>query len=124
MKEIKSWEIVTNLGLKIKSSWKRMFNENKLDYLETGIPALAGFIFKSNHNLIYKTYITQEMLKKNILAANSIFVCVEHKERYLNRYFEELNKILKIIKLCEEDKIDPQSLLDGPICHSGFKRLN
>ena len=124
MKEIKSWEIVTNIGLKIKSSWKKVFNENKLDYFETGIPALAGFTFKSNHNLIYKTYITQEMLKRNILAANSIFVCVEHKDRHLNRYFEELNKILKIIKLCEEDKIDPQSILDGPTCHSGFKRLN
>ena len=90
----------------------------------SGILALNSFTFNSKNNLIYKTYITQEMLKKNILAANSIYVSIAHKKKFLDRYFNELNDILKKIKKCEEGIINPQDLLESPICHSGFKRLN
>ena len=124
MKDLKSWDEITKIGKDIKLSWKSMFNQHNLDYFETGIPALAGFTFNSKNNLIYKTYITQEMLKKNILAANSIYVSLAHKKKFLDRYFNELNNILKKIKKCEEGIINPQDLLEGPPCHGGFKRLN
>jgi len=124
MKDLKSWDEITKIGKDIKLSWKSMFNQHNLDYIETGIPALAGFTFNSKNNLIYKTYITQEMLKKNILAANSIYVSLAHKKKFLDRYLNELNNILKKIKKCEEGIINPQDLLEGPPCHGGFKRLN
>ena len=40
---------------------------------DDGIPA---FSFNSQNNLKYKTFITQEMLKSNILASNVIYICV------------------------------------------------
>ena len=40
---------------------------NNLEIKHKGIPALAGFDFKSASNLKYKTFITQEMLKKVFL---------------------------------------------------------
>ena len=39
-------------------------------------------------------------------------------------YFDVLSDIYKIIYKCESEVLDINSLLDGPICHSGFKRLN
>ena len=63
------------------------------------------------------------MLKKGYLAGNSIYVSIEHTPDKLNRFFEHLDPIFKQIKECEEDK-DVYSLLDGPVCHDGFKRLN
>ena len=124
MNDLKSWEVITKIGKDIKLSWKRMFNQHDLDYFETGISALAGFKFNSKNNLLYKTYITQEMLKKNILASNSIYVSIAHKQKFLDRYYNEFNNILEIIKKCEEGIINPEDLLESPICHSGFKRLN
>jgi hypothetical protein len=36
----------------------------------------------------------------------------------------ELDKVYKVIKDCEEGRNEINDLLEGPICHSGFKRLN
>ena len=35
-----------------------------------------------------------------------------------------LNDVFKTISDCENEMVDVASLLDGPICHSGFQRLN
>ena len=38
-------------------------------------------------------------------------------------YSDALNSIFGLIKECEEDR-DVMSLLNGPVCHADFKRLN
>ena len=63
------------------------------------------------------------MLKKGYLAANSVYACTEHSEECIDGYFDELDPIFRIIKKCE-DGMDINSILEGPLCHSGFKRLN
>ena len=65
--------------------------EHRLEIDTFGLTALPGFYFKSENNLTYKTLITQEMLKKGYLAANSVYVCTEHTEQVLNDYFEALS---------------------------------
>ena len=44
--------------------------------------------------------------------------------RKLSEYFEALDPIYKIIAECENGKKDILTVLEGPVCHSGFKRLN
>ena len=58
-------------------------NKYDLDIHITGLSALPSFSFKTEDNLKYKTFITQEMLKKGYLAAMSVYVCTEHKEQRL-----------------------------------------
>ena len=62
-------------------------------------------------------------LKKGYLAANSVYVSTEHTERIINDYFEALAPIFSVISECENGQ-NIDDLLEGPICHSGFKRLN
>jgi hypothetical protein len=50
-------------------------------------------------------------------------IIAEHTQELVDGYFSELNPIFAIIKECEEG-LDVNSLLEGPLCHSGFKRLN
>ena len=88
-----------------------------------GIPALSGFTFNSKDALAYKTLITQEMLKKGYLAATAVYVCTEHTPSIINEYLENLKPIFQTIKECEEGR-DVMDLLEGPIAHNGFKRLN
>jgi len=87
------------------------------------LPALTGFTFSSEKALHYKTLITQEMLKKGYLASNSVYVCIEHTKAVLDGFFSNLDPVFKLIKECEEGR-SVDSLLEGPVCHTGFKRLN
>jgi glutamate-1-semialdehyde 2,1-aminomutase len=123
MERENSWEQITNIGLKIRNNWQQLADSHKIDISHWGIPSLAGFTIKSDNALIYKTLITQEMLTKGYLAANSIYASIEHRENILDGYFNALDPLFAIIKKCEEGK-DPLELLKGPICHIGFKRLN
>jgi glutamate-1-semialdehyde 2,1-aminomutase len=84
---------------------------------------LTGYTFKSDNALAYKTLITQEMLAKGYLASNSVYVCTEHTPEVVDGYFDALDPLFATIKECEEGR-DVMSLLKGPICHGGFKRLN
>ena len=123
MERERSWEAITKIGNSISSQWQSLANKYELDISTWGLPALSGYTFNSPNALAYKTLITQEMLKKGYLAANSVYVCTEHKQEVVDGYFAELDSIFLIIKECEEG-LDVSTLLEGPLCHSGFTRLN
>jgi glutamate-1-semialdehyde 2,1-aminomutase len=123
MEREKSWETITKMGSKISNNWQNLADKNDLKISTWGIPALSGFTFLSENAIAYKTYITQEMLKNGYLAGNSVYVCTEHTNAIIDGYFAQLSKIFETIKKCE-DGADIYSLIDGPLCHSGFSRLN
>jgi glutamate-1-semialdehyde 2,1-aminomutase len=123
MEREKSWKVITKIGNNISSQWKTLADKHELDISTWGLPALSGYTFNSPNALSYKTLITQEMLKKGYLAANSVYACTEHKQELVDGYFSELDPIFAIIKECEEG-LDVNTLLEGPLCHSGFKHLN
>jgi Glutamate-1-semialdehyde aminotransferase len=123
MEKHNSWDIITGIGHKIIQKWKELAAVNNLKIEISGIPSLANFKILSNDWIKYKTLITQDLLKKNILASNTVYSCIKHSDDLLEEYFEALNEVFKLISKCENGmRID--DLLNGPVCHSGFKRLN
>ena len=64
MKNIKSWQTVNKVGNKIIKGWRKLFKLYNLNVNINGIPSLTNFVFNSKNHQAYKTYITQEMLKK------------------------------------------------------------
>ena len=74
MEDTKSWETITKTGLEIKKNWVKIAIDCNIKIDVSGISALPNFSFKNRDNLIYKTFITQEMLKKGILANQSVYV--------------------------------------------------
>jgi glutamate-1-semialdehyde 2,1-aminomutase len=123
MERVRSWETITRVGNDIRGRWKRLADKHGLAIDSWGLPALTGFTFKSPNSLAYKTLVTQEMLDNGYLASNSVYVCTEHTPDIVDGYFEALDPIFGLVKECEEGR-DVMSLLKGPVCHSGFKRLN
>lgn len=124
MEKIKSWEIITETGKKVQEGWSKLANANNLSISIAGIPALSTYSFNSSNTLLYKTFITQEMLKKGFLASTHFYASVAHEQKHLDSYFENLNEVFEIIHKCEIGDKNIEDLLDGPVCHSGFKRLN
>lgn len=52
-----------------------------------------------------------------------MYPCIAHTPEILDGYFFELDKIFA--QICDfEDGKDVMKSLDGPVCQSGFKRLN
>ena len=123
MERFQSWDTITQTGLQIRHRWQQLADKHALAIEHWGLPALTGFTFQSPDALAYKTLITQEMLAQGYLAGNSVYVCTEHTPDMLNGFFEALDPVFGLIKACEEGR-DVMSLLKGPVCHGGFKRLN
>ena len=44
------------------------------------------------------------MLKKNFIAANTIYVCINHTKGLVDNYISELDPLLKVIEECENGK--------------------
>lgn len=123
MEREKSWEKITATGLNIRRRWQALAEKYGIELDHWGLPALTGFTIKSDYALVCKTLITQEMLKKGYLAGTSVYVCTEHTPDILDGFFDALDPVFGLIQECEQGR-DVMSLLNGPVCHAGFKRLN
>jgi glutamate-1-semialdehyde aminotransferase len=121
MEKIKSWEIINSMGKSIKKRWDSLAKSHNLKIKIGGLNAIPRFDFQNNNNLYYKTFITQEFLKKNFLATNSIYLSVCHNKKNMKRYYEILETIFEKIKNTDSKKKDPKSLLNGPVCISGIR---
>jgi len=123
MERERSWEQVTSIGLQLRALWQELAECHGLSIIHNGLPALTGFAFHSPQALAYKTLITQEMLKKGYLASTSCYSCLAHTPDVLGPYQDALDEVFGLIAECEAGR-SVEELLEGPVCHGGFKRLN
>lgn len=123
MEASRSWEFVTSIGNAVTRRWAELADAHGVDIKITGLPAIAGFTFQSEHANLYKTFLTQEMLKKGFLATSSFYACTAHTPGILEKYFAGLDEVFWELSRCEKGR-DIRNLLEGPISHDGFQRLN
>jgi glutamate-1-semialdehyde 2,1-aminomutase len=123
MERERSWEHVTATGLELRRRWQELADRHGLSISQNGLPALTGFAIQSSQALEYKTLITQEMLKKGYLAATSCYACLAHTPDVIEPYLDALDGVFALIAECEAGR-SVEDLLEGPVCHGGFKRLN
>ena len=123
MESLKSWASITSIGESIRAGWQNLAEKHGLEIRQFGLPALAGFAFNGDKALEYKTLITQEMLTKGYLAGTSVYACTAHTPEVVEAFFHELDEVFALISECEQGR-NVYDLLKGPVCQSGFKRLN
>lgn len=126
MEREKSWLKITEAGKRIRKEWVQIGINNGLEVVPSGIPALSSFTIKSKGKNMqkYKTLISQEMLKEGYLAATTIYLSISHTSEVIDGYMQSLDKIFKLIGECENEGRNINDLLNGPICHNTFNRLN
>ncbi len=123
MERERSWEHVTATGFALRQNWQKLADSHGLSLTHNGLPALTGFTFQSTQALAYKTLVSQEMLKRGYLASTSCYISMAHTPDVIDFYLEHLDSVFALIASCEAGQSIAE-LLDGPICHSGFRRLN
>ena len=51
MEKEKSWEVITATGNKVREAWKELSKKYNIEIEHYGLPALAGFTFKSEKSV-------------------------------------------------------------------------
>ncbi len=123
MKKNKTFEKVKRTGKKIKSIWKKISNKYDLPIIIYGLDSIPCFKILSKNSNKYKTLITQEMLKNNILASNQMYISTVHTNKLIRRYQIVLDKIFSTIKKCENNKKLIYKVLKNKESSSDFNRL-
>jgi glutamate-1-semialdehyde 2,1-aminomutase len=124
MKEKKVPKHLIKIGDIISQGWKDLAKKNNLDITVMGLSPLTTFVFEYKYdNQALNTLFTQEMLKRGFLASKSIYVSYSHSLEHVNKYFKNLDEIFGIIRTAIDEK-NVYDLLDGPVAHQGFNRLN
>jgi len=124
MEKLESWNTITDLGNLMRNKWKQVSDNNNIKLEINGIPALSTYNFIHKDNLKFKTFITQEFLKKDILATSQFYPSICHNERDINQYAEIFNDLLFQIKKCVDGEKSIDELLEVKSVRSGFKRFN
>ena len=124
MSKLNSPSYITDIGSKFKKMLLRTAKKYKLEIEVFGLDALATFVFKSKNNLIYKTFLTQEFLKKGVLASNTFYASTAHDDDDIKAYETILEEVFFKLQKAEQGEINIESLLESNVCHSSFERLN
>tara|TARA_B100001063_G_scaffold233204_1_gene249167 strand:+ start:4021 stop:6063 length:2043 start_codon:yes stop_codon:yes gene_type:complete len=121
MKKLKSWNKISSYGKSIKNFWGEISKSQSVKIKIKGIDALPIFYFDSKYHNHYKTLVSQEMLKENIIASNVIYASIFHKEENMKRYYNTLNKTFKKINDCENQKESIFNLLENEVCITNLR---
>ncbi len=109
-------------GRKVKSIWSTLAKKHGLDINIGGMDPVAHFGFVYSDPLVLKTLFTQEMLKRGFLASTAFYASYAHKTEHIEAYTQAVDECFALIN----DAVisgNPKTLLNGPVCHSGFQRL-
>ena len=123
MNKIKSWTKISKLGAYFRKKLELIAKENNIEIEIKGLLAIPVFLIKNDTRNIYKTYITQEMLKSGFIVNNSVYISVCHNKKIFDKFFLVLDKIFKQIKKFKTLN-NLRKQLDGDLSKSGFGRLN
>ena len=118
-KEKKVDEHINHIGTLVKEGLGRLADKYAIDIEITGINPLAHFEFKYEQPLVYKTYFTQEMLKRGYLATNAVYASYAHTDATVVEYLGAVDEVFHMIAKLGGGL----PVLDGEVCHSGFQRL-
>jgi glutamate-1-semialdehyde aminotransferase len=112
------------VGKRIETGWKELAEKHHLSIETNGILPLIHFSFTYENPLAYKTFFTQEMLKLGFLAGLGVYASLAHTDELIDKYLEACDKVFAEIEVAHSRNRDITELLEGPICHAGFERLN
>ena len=111
------------IGKMVQNGWAELAKKHDLSVHVTSIYPLSHFDFEYPNALVLKTLFTQEMLKRGYLATNAFYTSYAHKAEDINGYLNAVDEVFAYISKAINEN-NAESLLDGPICQTGFQRLS
>lgn len=121
----KVWEKQDEYGQMVQEGWLKTARRHGLNIEIGGIRPLGHFTIIGNEDgLVYKTFFVQEMLKRGYIASNAFYTTYAHSQEIIQNYLDNVDEVFKMIAEINRKGQMVRSYLQGPVCHSGFGRLN
>lgn len=114
---------IKTIGEYFQTGLKDISLKHNIKLQVTGLPCITTFSFQYGDPLAIKTLFIQEMLKKKYLATCAFYVTYSHTKDIVDKYLKEIERFFSKYKTDMENE-DIVKYLEGPICHSGFQRVN
>ncbi len=116
-------EYLERTGLEIKQGLTEAAKKHNINLNIEGLPAMLHISFDYSNSQAIRTLFTQEMLKRGVLASGGIYVSLAFKKKHIEEYLKVIDEVFTILdKAIQESKVE--QLLEGPVAHAGFQRLN
>ena len=110
------------VGERLTDGWRRAAEAARVSIECDGIPPLAGFSFREPDALALTTLFIQEMLRRGFLASSHVYAMLAHDDDDVDRYLVAVREVFDLVAAARGR--EPESYLDGPVKHDGFRRLN
>jgi glutamate-1-semialdehyde 2,1-aminomutase len=109
-------------GERINEGWKKSAAENDVKIEISGIPPLTHIQFQYENPLALQTLYTQEMLKRGFLVGAAVYTTYAYTDEIMDLFSAHTGEVFGLMaEGIKSGRID--SLLEGPVRHSGFARL-
>ncbi len=102
MKQKKTWLIIKQKGQYIKKEIKKISSKHKINVKISGLDALPKIEFDKKLNNLYCNFICYEMLKKNFLFKDTVYLSISHTDQIIKNFLNNLDEIFYKLK---NDKI-------------------
>ncbi len=126
IKKLKKYDVPKYLcktGNLISSGWQKTAQKYGIKIEISNIEPLITLKFDyGDISQAVHTLFNQEMLKRGYLTSKSVYLSFAHKKHHIDGYLKNFDEVCFIIKKAISDK-SVLKKLDGPVAHSGFKRL-
>ena len=123
MQKVNLPEHLAKVGGAVKKIWTTTAARHNLTTTASEVLPLLFFSFKDGDGAVMKTLFVQEMLKRGILATTQFYASYVHTDTHVAEYAKALNEVFALMSKAIADG-DARELLEGPVAHSGFERLN
>ena len=118
----KPWRKLIKNGRYLNKELTRIAKANNLEIKISGYESITSFTFLSPFSRYFKTYMTQEMLKKGYLTSTLFYLTIYHDKKVIDNYIKKLNSVFKF--LGSVNKLSQiYDKLDTSLSHQTFERL-
>jgi len=111
-----------DIGNQVKVAWTEASDNAELPITVSGISSMPHFEFDHSDSRSLSTLFTQLMLDRGFLATTSFYTTFAHNDSHLRLYSTAINEVFPMISEAAHTG-NIQTLLEGPVAHSGFQRL-
>ena len=125
MERLKSWDIICKSGDYFRKKLKKIAKRHKIKITLNSSKSIINFqIIGKYKHIVYKNFISQEMLKHKILFNDTVYISVAHTVKIIDHVLDKLDDIFKSIRIYEKSEILFSKLEQDLSSVSFFKRVN
>jgi len=111
------------IGQMVRDGWRVAAERTGLPITISGLVPMSSFAIQHKESSAAHTLFTQFMLDHGFLASKAFYTTFAHQDQVIEEYLQAVEEAFGVIAHAL-DQGTVHEMLNGPVAHSGFARLN